>query len=157
MLLVANKDCQGKDRVNLHVRVGTFGSTTLFISHISIFPDPVEQERLLNSVITKLAEDSEYQQSTALARAYSLRARARADQKNWTFAMEDAKLVVLDNSLRQVATDACLSTAYRVWADAEDKLNSGKERVVAVLQHWQKAQPLYRTKLQREMQNKWTK
>lgn len=122
----------------------------------------MEQERLLGSVITKLAAaDSGHSESTALAHAYSLRARALANQEKWSMAIEDAQKVVLGEKLRLAATDASLSLSYRVWADAEEQLRlidekdgetHNKERVIAVLQHWQKAQPNYRTKLQREMQ-----
>jgi hypothetical protein len=116
-------------------------------------------------VITKLSADRDHSQSTALAHAYSLRAQSLADQKQWSMAIEDSQKVVLGEKLRLAATDSSLSLSYRVWADAEEQLglaldeeggqaNSAhnKERVIAVLKHWQKAQPSYRTKLQHEMQ-----
>lgn len=107
----------------------------------------------MNSVISKLEES--HSKSAALAHAYALRAKARLDQERWNEATNDAQNVVL-GKLRQVASDASLSLSYRVWADAEEKLgqnaDGNKERVIAVLQHWQKAQPSYRSKLQREMQ-----
>jgi hypothetical protein len=118
----------------------------------------------LSSVISKLAaEGSEHTQSTALAHAYSLRARAFCDQQQWSLAIEDAQKVVLGGDLRFLAaTDSSLSLSYRVWADAEEQLGiieekeedgvHSKDRVIAVLQRWQKAQPSYRTKLQREME-----
>lgn len=116
---------------------------------------------MLNSVITKLdVENSSHQTSSALAHAYALRSRTWADTEDWKASIADAQKVVL-GVLREVASDASLSIAYRMWADAEEKLSqleaepvSGtkrKERVIAVLQDWQKAQPSYRTKLQREV------
>lgn len=105
----------------------------------------------MNSVIIKLSADSEHHRSSALAHAYSLRARARADQQKWALSLEDTNRVVLDKDLRRAATESCLSTAYRVWVDAEKQLSTGSEKVVAVLQQWQNAQPSFRTKLQREI------
>ena len=122
----------------------------------------------MSSVITKLLAlpTSDDHHCTALAHAYSLRARALADQEKWSMAIEDAQKVVLGEKLRLVATDVSLTQSYRVWADAEEQLGlvqaeegggefltqKTKERMIAVLQQWQKAQPSFRTKLQLEMQ-----
>lgn len=127
----------------------------IFFSHFLLLPhlDPIEQERLLNSVITKLSEDSELCRSSALAHAYALRAGVRAAQRNWESSIEDAKQVVLRHDLKAAATDLSITLAYRAWADAEQQLDSGKDKVLTVLQQWQQAQPSYRSKVQREMQD----
>lgn len=82
-------------------------------------------------------------------------------------AIRDAQRVVQD--LSAVATPTSLSLAYRTWTDAElflveeqEKQQREKERessenrdfsrVVAVLKEWYQAQPVYRTKLQGEIQ-----
>lgn len=81
-------------------------------------------------------------------------------------AIHDAQRVVQD--LSAVATPTTLSLAYRAWTDAElilaeheqqqrqqEKEASRKRdfsRVVAVLTEWYRAQPMYRTKLQGEIQ-----
>jgi len=82
-------------------------------------------------------------------------------------AIHDAQRVVQDFSA--VATPASLSLAYRTWTDAELFLAEEREqrqreienetmekrdfsRVVAVLTEWYRAQPMYRTKLQGEIQ-----
>lgn len=82
-------------------------------------------------------------------------------------AMDDAQRVVKD--LSAAATPASLSLAYRTWTDAELFLAEERElqqremqketsetrdlsRVVAVLTEWYRAQPMYRTKLQGEIQ-----
>jgi len=83
-------------------------------------------------------------------------------------AISDAKRVVQDLSV--AATPASLSLAYRTWTDAElflaeergqQKKQNEKEiskkrdfsRVVDVLTEWHSAQPMYRTKLQGEIQS----
>jgi len=81
-------------------------------------------------------------------------------------AIQDAQRVVQD--LSAVATPKSLSSAYRTWTDAELFLAEEREqqqrqeketsrqkdfsRVVAVLTEWYRAQPIYRTKLQGEIQ-----
>ena len=82
-------------------------------------------------------------------------------------AIHDSQRVVRD--LSDVATPASLSLAYRTWTDAELFLAEEQERqqqeiekettekrdlsrVVAVLTEWYRAQPMYRTKLQGEIQ-----
>ena len=82
-------------------------------------------------------------------------------------SIHDAQRVVRD--LTAVATPASLSLAYRTWTDAELFLAEQREqqqreiekgttkkkdfsRVVAVLTEWYRAQPMYRTKLQGEIQ-----
>ena len=115
--------------------------------------DPIEQERLLNSVIAKLSDDEVHSRSSALAHAYALRAGVRASQEQWDLSRDDAQQVVLNHDLRQAATDLSITLAYRAWADAEQQLDSGKDKVLTVLQQWQQAQPSYKTKVQREMQD----
>jgi len=82
-------------------------------------------------------------------------------------AIDDARSVVQDFSA--VATPGSLSLAYRTWTDAELLLAKEEEernrqqeigllekrdisRVIAVLRDWYEAQPVYRTKLQTEIQ-----
>jgi hypothetical protein len=83
-------------------------------------------------------------------------------------AISDARRVVQE--LSAAATPASLSLAYRTWTDAELFLaeeqqeqeqqkreietskNRDFSRVVAVLTEWYRAQPMYRTKLQGEIQ-----
>lgn len=113
----------------------------------------MEQERLLNSVITKLSADDEHCRSAALAHAYALRAGVRAGQEKLELAIEDARQVVSSAALQQAATESSITMAYRAWVDAEQQLDSGSEKVLAVLQQWQQAQPSYTRKVQREMQD----
>jgi hypothetical protein len=146
--------------------VGTFGSTTISVSQIAkkkhkmyhfahtlflassdFILDGSERERLVTSVIVKLT--AEHPKCTALAHALAVRARTRVELKDWQGAIDDAQIVIL-GTLREVATESSVSTCYRVWADSEEQLNH-KDKAVAVLQDWQKAQPLFRTKLQREV------
>jgi len=139
--------------INIQIYIPTLlGAAAKVIERVQATKDPVEQERLLNSVINKLSENTEYDRSTALAHAYALRARARADQGKWDLSIDDVKIMLLGNHLRYAATDSRVSMAYRVWVDAEKQLYSGTEKVVSVLQRWQIAQPFHRTKLQREIQ-----
>ena len=51
-------------------------------------------------------------------------------------------------SLNDVATQATISLAYRVWADAEQ---NDPRKVIAILQQWRKEQPAFQTKLQNEI------
>ena len=157
MLLVAYKNCQGRDHVKPSVlALGLLDLLHFLFSSLlaPILPtDPIEQERLLNSVITKLSDDKEHIRSSALAHAYALRAGVRARQEKWDLSREDAKQVILCQDLKQAATDLSITLAYRAWADAEQRLDSGKEQVLTVLQEWQDAQPSYRRKVQREMQD----
>lgn len=106
--------------------------------------DPTEQERLLTSVIQKLAADEAFSQTTALAHAYALRARACLELNKKDAAILDAQQAVQIST----ATPATLSMAFRTWVDAE----SQPTHKCAVLQKWYQAQPAYRTKLQREIQ-----
>ena len=89
---------------------------------------------------------------TALAHAYALRAQARQEIENWEGAIEDAQQVIVGKLLRQRATASSVSICYRVWADAEEGLHH-RDKAVAVLQDWQRAQPCFRTKIQREVQD----
>jgi hypothetical protein len=100
----------------------------------------------LTSVIHKLGEQEAYAQSTALAHAYALRARAYYDlESQWSLAISDAQRAT---ELLNVATPATISMAYRTWVDAEQQASDK----IAVLQQWYRAQPAYRTKLQKEIQ-----
>jgi hypothetical protein len=110
---------------------------------------------LLTSVISKLETSNELAQSTALAHALALRARASLELQEWSLASRDAQRAVHIEFL-SVATQETISMAYRVWADAEQQASSGSsspQNVISVLQQWYKAQPNYRTKLQREIQD----
>jgi len=92
VLLVANSKSQGKDRAFHCHGMGALGLLDLrhfcliakewhtkrvsyhFLFSFFFGKDPVEHERLLDSVITKLAADeSEHQRSSALARAHAAR------------------------------------------------------------------------------------
>ena len=171
VLLVANSDCQGKDRVRSTVRrrlitllglldlrhfkkcnfkVVSPRSLKVFVfvcNFYWIIVDLSEQERLLSSVIKKLEGSTEHNPSTALAHAYALRAKTSFEDLKYPLAIEDAQKAI---DCSNIATSATLSTAYRVWADAEQACGSGQ--AIAVLQRWHRAQPTYRTKLQKEIQ-----
>jgi hypothetical protein len=120
--------------------------------------DSIEQERLLTSVISKLETNSDLAQSTALAHALALRARVYFERQEWSLASRDAQRPT-QNELSTVATQETISMAYRVWADAEQassssgSSSSSPQDVISILQQWYKAQPNYRTKLQREIQD----
>jgi hypothetical protein len=116
--------------------------------------DPIEQERLLTSVISKLETSTDLAQSTALAHALALRARASLERQEWSLASRDAQRAT-QKEFSRVATPETISVAYRVWADAEQHASSSSspENVISVLQQWYTAQPTYRTKLQREIQD----
>eukprot|EP00531_Pseudo-nitzschia_arenysensis_P002418 CAMPEP_0116131280 /NCGR_PEP_ID=MMETSP0329-20121206/8923_1 /TAXON_ID=697910 /ORGANISM="Pseudo-nitzschia arenysensis, Strain B593" /LENGTH=299 /DNA_ID=CAMNT_0003625703 /DNA_START=116 /DNA_END=1015 /DNA_ORIENTATION=- len=136
-----------------------------------------EAIRFLTSAIDKLEVSPAVSPSTpANAHAHALRAEARlqlarkrdgpaSDQDNDVVAacIADAKRVVQD--LSAAATPKSLSLAYRAWTDAELFLAEEQQRqeeetskkrditrVVAVLREWYQAQPMYRTKLQGEIQ-----
>lgn len=105
----------------------------------------------MTSVISKLEASEEFALSTALAHALALRSHAHMDREDWLLAIADAQLVV--TGFPEVATSATLTLAYRVWADAEQANHSPSGQVLAVLQDWQQAQPSYRTKVKREIQD----
>mmetsp|Transcript_1059 Transcript_1059/g.2348 ORF Transcript_1059/g.2348 Transcript_1059/m.2348 type:complete len:315 (-) Transcript_1059:1395-2339(-) len=139
-----------------------------------------EQVRFLSSVIDKLESSPAVSPSTsANAHAHALRAQAHLELARGSeasgndgpsstieAAVRDAQRVVQD--LSDVATPASLSMAYRTWTDAELFLTEEREqqeqhekelsrkkdfsKVVAVLTEWYRAQPIYRTKLQGEIQ-----
>ena len=172
VLFVANSDCQGKDRVrstvrrrlitllglldlrhskNCNFKVVSPRSLKVFVfvcNFYWIIVDLSEQERLLSSVIKKLEGSTEHNPSTALAHAYALRAKTSFEDLKYPLAIEDAQKAI---DYSNIATSATLSTAYRVWADAEQACGSGQ--AIAVLQRWHRAQPTYRTKLQKEIQD----
>jgi len=114
--------------------------------------------RFLSSVIGKLEETSA--KTPGIAHAHALRAKAYLEQggESLEAAIRDAQTVTQD--FLQVATPTSLSLAYRTWADAllleeeqrRDQQQADFSEVVAVLTTWQKDQPMYRTKLQREIQ-----
>mmetsp|Transcript_13884 Transcript_13884/g.34897 ORF Transcript_13884/g.34897 Transcript_13884/m.34897 type:complete len:299 (+) Transcript_13884:143-1039(+) len=133
-----------------------------------------EAIRFLTSVIDKLEVSQTISPSTsAKAHAHALRANARLElaRKREVSATDDeddvvaaciadAKRVVQD--LSDVATPKSLSLAYRTWTDAEMFSAEKQERnffekkdftrAVDVLREWYRAQPMYRTKLQGEIQ-----
>jgi len=130
-----------------------------------------EAIRFLTSVIDKLEVSQNISPSTsANAHAHALRANAHLEQarkregpasdEDVAACIADAKRVVQD--LSDVATPKSLSFAYRTWTDAEMFLAEKQERnffdkkdftrAVDVLREWYRAQPMYRTKLQGEIQ-----
>lgn len=139
-----------------------------------------EQIRYLTSVIDKLEVSPAIFSSTpANAHAHALRAQAFLElassekQKSTectndvasrselvAASIRDAQRVVQD--LSAIATPLSLSLAYRTLADAllEEQQDQEKEtskkkdfsQVVAVLTQWHRVQPIYRTKLQEEIQ-----
>jgi len=140
-----------------------------------------EEIRFLTSVIDKLEVSPAVTPSTSVnAHAHALRAQARLQlarnkrsssdenensEKNVIAAsISDAKRVV--QNLSAVASNKSLALAYRTWTDAELFLAEQQQRqeeketlkkkdfsrVVAVLTEWYRAQPMYRTKLQGEIQ-----
>lgn len=132
-----------------------------------------EQIRYLTSVIDKLEVSLAISPSTpANAHAHTLRAQAylqvacgetqQSTSRSDSVAASicDAQRVVTDFSA--IATPASLSLAYRTWADAlmEQQRDQEKEapktkdfsKVVDVLTQWHRVQPIYRTKLQGEIQ-----
>ena len=122
----------------------------LFVCFSLLSQDATERERLTTSVINKLVV--EHPDCTALAHAYALRAKARQELENWEGAIEDAQQVIVGKLLRQRATASSVSICYRVWADSEEGLHH-RDQAIAVLEDWQKAQPCFRTKIQREVQD----
>ena len=122
----------------------------LFVCFSLLSQDATERERLTTSVINKLVV--EHPDCTALAHAYALRAKARQELENWEGAIEDAQQVIVGKLLRQCATASSVSICYRVWADSEEGLHH-RDQAIAVLEDWQKAQPCFRTKIQREVQD----
>ena len=127
-----------------------FGSFSLnsfcifFSFHDDIAIDPAEKQRFLSSVISKL-EASEHAESNAIAHAFALRAQVSLETGDLSNAIIDAKKSI---SLNDVATQATISLAYRVWADAEQ---NDPRKVIAILQQWRKEQPAFQTKLQNEI------
>lgn len=139
-----------------------------------------EQIRYLTSVINKLEVSPAISPSTpANAHAHALRAQAYLELANSerlkstectndvtppselvAASIRDAQRVVQD--LSAIATPFSLSLAYRTLADAlleqqqdQEKETSKKKdfsQVVAVLTQWHRVQPMYRTKLQGEIQ-----
>ena len=114
----------------------------LFYDGISI--DPAEKQRFLSSVISKL-EESEHAESTAIAHAFALRGQVSLETDDISNAIIDAKKSI---GLKDAATQATISLAYRVWADAE---KDDPRKVIAILQQWRKEQPVFQTKLQNEI------
>jgi hypothetical protein len=124
---------------------------------------PMEERiRYLTSVITKL-EESNQQTTAVMAHAYALRAQAYLDQQNdnsnvnsngnnsLDYAIQDAQYVVRQLQHIAAATPITLASAYRTLVDAE-LLHGRTQLAIAVLQEWYHVQPIYRTKLQRELQ-----
>ena len=133
-----------------------------------------EEIRFLTSVIDKLdVSPSIPAANSANADAHALRAEGRLElarketeeiPRDIAIAavIQDAQRVVQD--LSAVATPASLSSAYRTWTDAELFLAEARKKqqpffkkrdfsmAVAVLTEWYGAQPVYRTKLQGEIQ-----
>lgn len=131
-----------------------------------------EAIRFLTSVIDKLEVSPVVSPFTAAnAHAHALRAQAflelaiqkKEDNDSVAASISDAKRVVQD--LSAVATSKSLAMAYRTWTDAELFLAEQEQlkveenaipkdfsKVVAVLKEWYRAQPMYRTKLQGEIQ-----
>ena len=131
-----------------------------------------EAIRFLTSVIDKLEASPAVSPATAAnAHAHALRAQAflelaiqnQEESDPVAASISDAKRVVQDFS--GVATSKSLAMAYRTWTDAELFLAEQEQlkvqeterpkdfsKVVAVLKEWYQAQPMYRTKLQGEIQ-----
>lgn len=135
-----------------------------------------EQIRFLTSVIDKLEVSPIVSPSTTVnADAHAVRAQAYLEQARnekkkgvedgvndnsqnnaVAAAIHDAQRVVQD--LSSVATPTSLTLAYRTWTDAElflaeeEREKKDFSKVVAVLTQWHRAQPIYRTKLQGEIQ-----
>lgn len=101
--------------------------------------------RYLDSVVSKL-EESDYAESPAMTNALALRAKVSLSLDERRSAIQDAHRAV---KLKNAATAATLTMAYRVWADAE----VDPSKVVAILQKWLSDQPNFRAKLQTEIQD----
>lgn len=132
--------------------------------------DSKERIRYLTSIIDKLeGPSSAFHLSAANAHAHALRAQQHWGCQNYDSAILDARSVV-EGPLSQVATSNSRSLAYRTWADAERSLaeestirsnstissSSTKtdfSRAVAILQQWRREQPMFQTKIQREIQD----
>jgi hypothetical protein len=131
--------------------------------------DSKERIRYLTSIVDKLeGPTSAYHLSAANAHAYTLRAQQHSERQDHEAAILDARRVV-EGPLSQVATLNSKYLAYRIWADAErtlaeesastskrsssSSIKTDFSRVVSILQQWRKEQPMYQTKLQREIQD----
>jgi hypothetical protein len=129
--------------------------------------DSNDRIRYLSSVIDKLeGPSSALFLSAANAHAHTLRAQQHWERQDYDAAILDARLVV-EGPLSKVATLNSRYLAYRSWADAERSMAEESatsqrsssttkkdfSRVVAILQQWRKEQPMYQTKLQREIQD----
>jgi hypothetical protein len=111
-----------------------------------MYIDSAEKLRFLNSVISKLGESTDHSQSTAISRAFALRAQVSFDGGNIAMAIEDAKQAL---TLKDVATSSTITLAYRTWVDAEEH---DPKRAIAVLQRWHQDQPQFRIKVASEIQ-----
>lgn len=128
--------------------------------------DPKERIRYLTSVVDKLEGPlSSFRESAANAHAHALRAEQHLEIRDYKTAIREAQIVV-EGPLAGVATSNSLFLAYRTWADAERFLAEDSasfarsarskmdySRVVAVLHQWRQQQPMYQTKLQREIED----
>eukprot|EP00980_Cylindrotheca_fusiformis_P029807 scaffold23891_cov132-Cylindrotheca_fusiformis.AAC.2 len=145
---VANKNVKGRsadefDAFGLYKAVQKYFSRLLLVTLVS---GSEEGMRYLNSVISKL-EQSEFSKSPAMAQALALRAKLYLSPFGERIkAIQDAERAI---KLKHIATAGTLSTAYRVWADAEEN----PQRIIAVLQQWHLDQPSFRRKLQTEIQS----
>ena len=132
---------------------GTFGSTTLythfFLKKLRLLGAPLEQqERLYQSVISKLVASEDFSTSGVLAHALSRRARYYLEVGDNHHAIEDAVKALAFGTTASAKTR---SRVYRVLADAHEGLGNLKGAIQA-LQEWCKMDPIVRTKVQKEIQ-----
>jgi tetratricopeptide (TPR) repeat protein len=123
--------------------------------------DPAEQDRLLSSVIRVLVQAMDkdhgnvplYTKSSALARAYALRAQARLDQRLADDALQDAMAaleIVPSATSTTAATQWITTRVYRTMVDAYEAKGQIPQAMDA-LQQWAAVDPTFSTKIAKEM------
>jgi tetratricopeptide (TPR) repeat protein len=132
-------------------------SSSLFVGTAK---DPGEQDRFLSSVIRVLVQamDKEhlngppYTKSSALARAYALRAQAKLDQNLFDEALQDAMaaLEIVSNTISTNAAQWITTRVYRTMVDAYEAKGDLRQ-AMNVLQQWAAVDPTFSTKIAKEL------
>ena len=102
-----------------------------------------EQDRCLTSVITTLAQKSDFMNSRAKAHAHVMRSQVKIVQEDWIGAKDDV--------LMAITIHPDHTTAWRTLADIEEGLNNPQGAMEA-LQQWAIVNPLVSTKVAKEME-----
>lgn len=107
-----------------------------------------QQERLYQSVISKLGASEDFSRSGVLAHALSRRACYYLELGDNHHAIEDASKALAFGTTASAKTR---SRGYRVLADAHQGIGNLKEAIQA-LQEWYEMDPSVRTKVKKEIQ-----